>query len=131
MARGSSPFEEVERLFDRMGEMNRGSGLAVDLEDTGDAFVLTADLPGFDREDIDVELREGSLRISASRDESASHEDESYIHRERTKRSINRSVSLPEPVDKEETTATFKNGVLTVQLPKSRASEDATSIDIE
>ena len=131
MARRSSPFEEVERLFDRMGEMNRGSGLAVDLEDTGDAFVLTADLPGFDREEISVELRKGAVRISASRDESAAHEDESYIHRERTKRSINRTVSLPDPVDKENTSATFKNGVLTVQIPKAKASEDATSINIE
>lgn len=131
MTRRSSPFDEVERLFDRMGELNKGNGLAVDLEDTGDAFVLTADLPGFDREDISVELRKGSLQISARRDESTTREDESYIHRERTQRSINRTVSLPEPVDKDGTTATFKNGVLTVQIPKAQAGEDATSINIE
>ena len=118
-------------MLDRMGELNRGNGLSVDLEDTGDAFVLTADLPGFDREDINVELRKGSLRVSARREESTEREDETYIHRERAKRSINRTVSLPEPVDKEGTTATFKNGVLTVQVPKAQASEDATSINIE
>lgn len=131
MARRSSPFEEVERLLDRMGELNKGNGLAVDLEDTGDTFVLTADLPGFDREDIGVELRKGSLQISARREDSDERTDESYIHRERTSRSISRTVSLPEPVDKEGTSATFKNGVLTVQIPKAQASEDTTSINIE
>jgi HSP20 family protein len=131
MARRRSPFEEVERLLDRMGEMNNGSGLAVDLEDTGDAFVLTADLPGFDREDIGVELRSGSLRVTADREDADARGDETYIHRERSKRSINRTVSLPEPVDEENTSATFNNGVLTVQVPKARASEDATNINIE
>lgn len=135
MTRRSSPFEEVERLLEQMGEMNQmgeGRGFALDLEDTGDAFVLTADLPGFESDDIDVELHGGSLRVAAERETESETETGNYIHHERTARATSRSVSLPEPVDEDGASASFQNGVLTVEVPKSRASdEDATSVDIE
>ncbi|QDX40094.1 Hsp20/alpha crystallin family protein [Salarchaeum sp. JOR-1] len=138
MTRRRSPFDEFERLFDRMSnqfdefeEFDVESRLAVDVEDTGDAFVVTADLPGFEKEDIDVHLRDDTLQVDATHE--ASPEDdvqEQYIRRERSKRSVSRSLSLPESVDEDAVSASFNNGVLTVELPKASGEDDSTSIDI-
>jgi len=132
MARGS-PFDELERLLDKMNDAREraAGGLAVDVADDGDAFVLTADLPGFEKADIDVEVHERTLRVDARHSEEHEADDEDYIRRERSKRSLSRSVTLPEDVDESGATAEFQNGVLTVTLPKAHGSEDATSVDIE
>jgi HSP20 family protein len=136
-----NPFEEIERMFERMsegfegmqpGEFQAGTVL-VDVEDRGDAFVVTADLPGFDREEIDVSLREETLELSASRTTETETEEETetgdFVRRERRRSDVNRSVRLPEPVVAEETTAVHENGVLTVTLPK-RTPEEGGGTDI-
>ncbi len=133
MARGS-PFDELERLLDKMNDAREraGGGLAVDVEDEDDQFVVTADLPGFEKEDIDVEVHDRTLRIEARHEEETEAEDEdSYVRRERSKRSLSRSVTLPEEVDEAGASASFENGVLTVELPKAHTSEESTSVDIE
>jgi HSP20 family protein len=136
-----NPFEEIERMFERMSEEFEGlqppGGLAtgtvlVDVEDRGDSFVVTADLPGFDREDIDLQLREDTLELSASRETTEETETGTetetgsgeFLRRERRRSDVRRSVYLPEPVVAEETTAIHENGVLTVTLPKVTPEED-------
>jgi HSP20 family protein len=127
-----NPFEEIERMFDRMssqfepfeGGALQGGSVAVDVEDAGDEFVVTADLPGYDRDDIDVQLAGERLTLSAERAESSEDAgDGRYVRRERRQRSVSRSVRLPEPVDEGGTEATYRNGVLTVTLPKTRADD--------
>lgn len=126
-----NPFDEIERMFDRMSRqfdpfeegLLEGS-VPVDVEDTGEAYVVTADLPGFDREDIDVQLAGETLTLSADREASTDAESEGrYIRRERRRKSVSRSVRLPEPVDEDGTEATYADGVLTVRLPKVGAAE--------
>ena len=146
MTRKKNPFEEIERLIERMGEqfqdVEQWSGiesalpgrLKVDLGEFEEAFEVTADLPGFETEDIDVELIEDQLRIRADRETETETEGDTpdrYIRRERSKRSVDRRVTLPEPVDEEAVEASFTNGVLTVCLPKSQESEETHQIDIE
>ncbi|MEF8903945.1 MAG: Hsp20/alpha crystallin family protein [Haloarculaceae archaeon] len=128
-----NPFEEIERMFERMseqfGEMQPGqlpteTGSAlVDVEDRGDAFVVTADLPGFDREDIEVELRDDTLELSASHETAEETETSDFVRRERRRSDVSRSIRFPEPVDAEGTSATHENGVLTVTLPKQTPEE--------
>lgn len=134
MARGS-PFDELERLLDKMNDAREraSGGLAVDVEDEDDEFVVTADLPGFDKEDIDVEVHDRTLRIEARHEEETETEEDedNYVRRERSKRSLSRSVTLPEEVDEAGASASFENGVLTVTLPKAHTSEESTSVDIE
>lgn len=141
-----NPFDDIERMFDRMSsqlepledDLFKGS-VAVDIEDRGDEYVVTADLPGFEPDDIDVELAGETLTISAEHagesevesDEERRGETEGrYIRRERSERSVNRSVRLPEPLEEEGTDATHRNGVLTVTLPKQRGDEGGRSIPI-
>ncbi|WP_255291591.1 Hsp20/alpha crystallin family protein [Natrinema sp. CBA1119] len=109
------------------------AGMGIDLADRGDEFVLTADVPGFETDDIDLRLADDTLHITAERTkESTEEENESYIRNERTRRSMSRAVQLPESVDEEAVEASYRNGVLTVTLPKTEPTEpEETSIDIE
>ncbi|MDR5655979.1 Hsp20/alpha crystallin family protein [Halodesulfurarchaeum sp. HSR-GB] len=144
MTRRSNPFEEIERLLERMSnqfedvdqiqslESAWPGRLKVDLAEFEDAYEVTADLPGFESEDIDVELLDDQLHICAERKTETEEADEGrYIRQERSERSIDRRVSLPEPVEAEAVEASFKNGVLTVCLPKAEGSEESHTIEIE
>lgn len=140
-----NPFEELEEVIERMsrgfdGGMAPalGESVPVDVLDDDEAYVVTADLPGFAAEDIDVTLDGGRLRIEADRDAETGTEEtedtergtERYIYHERTRERVSRTVRLPEPVDEEGVTANHSNGVLTVELPKTRR-DDGHTIDVE
>ncbi|MFB6152139.1 MAG: Hsp20/alpha crystallin family protein [Haloarculaceae archaeon] len=138
------PFEDIEELIDAvtggMGPgMSPGTGgrLPVDVADAGDAFVVVADLPGYDADDIDVTLSDDTtLSIAAERETGSENEYEDiegaerYVTRERRRESVNRRVGLPEPVEEGEAGASFDGGVLTVTLPK-RGGGDGTDIPVE
>lgn len=138
-----NPFEELEELFERMsrqfegGDWYRvgGKPIAVDLVDEGDRYELSADLPGYERDDINLTLTDGSLRIEASREDEHEEEDESpttrFVRRERHQETVSRTIHLPEPIDEEASNARYQNGVLTVTLPKLQPTVDSTNIDIE
>lgn len=126
-------FEQMSDQFGQFDDMNvpATQSLSVDLADHEDSFEVTADLPGYEREDIDLSVADRTLRISAERDESTEEGDGNYLRRERRRQSVSRSLSLPEEVAEEEASATYTNGVLTVTLPKAATDEDSRSIDIE
>lgn len=135
-----NPFEEIERMFERMNDqfgqfddmsMPATQSLSVDLADHEDSFEVTADLPGYEREDIDLSVADRTLRISAERDESTETGEGNYLRRERRRRSVSRSLSLPEEVEEDAASAAYTNGVLTVTLPKATGDEDSRSIDID
>lgn len=90
----------------------------VDLEDRGKDFMLTAELPGFKKEDIDLEVTRDGVEIKAARSWKQDVEKKSYLHKERGSRSFYRSIRLPEEVKTDKAEATLKDGVLEVVLPK-------------
>ena len=139
MSRRNNPFEEIEELFDRMsrggmggmGGMGGAHDVSVDVSETDSEVVVTADLPGYDKDDIEVGVKDRRLTVEAERNEETEDEGEQYLRQERTHRRVSRSVSLPEAVDEEAASATYHNGVLTVTLPKLNAdADDSHSIDI-
>ena len=124
-----NPFEELDELIERMndqfGELSQTfeggsvlSEISVDVADTGDEIVVTADLPGFAEEDIDLRADEESVTLSADAETEAVEEDANYHRKERSHQSVSRRVRLPEAVDAASATASYTNGVLTVTLPK-------------
>jgi HSP20 family protein len=133
--RRDNPFEKIEEMLERMDQelgsdpLGMTASVAVDVRDRGDAFVVTADLPGFSKDDIEVTLADRTLRIEADHESEVSTEGE-YVRRERRHESASRSVGLPEAVAEEGIEATYSNGVLAVTLPK-RDAEGGTRIDIE
>jgi len=125
-----------ERMNQQLGQFDETptpgtQQLSVDLADREDAFEVTADLPGYDREDIDLSVADRTLRITAEREESSEAGDGDYLRRERRRRSVSRTLSLPEDVEEEEASAGYTNGVLTVTLPKATDHDESRSIDID
>ncbi len=90
----------------------------VDIHEAPDALVLEADLPGMDGKDLDVRLENNMLTIRGERKIETKVAEEDYLRLERAYGSFTRSFSLPHTVDTDHIDAEYKNGVLTVRLPK-------------
>ena len=127
-------FDEIDRLFDRMNRFTSDGWsdgrMRVDLSEHDDDLVVVADLPGFDREEIDLSVDDDRLLIAAAHDETAERDEEQYLRRERRATTLRRTVDLPVAVDAEATDASYTNGVLTVTLPK-RVESEGHRIDID
>ena len=91
---------------------------AVDVKETDNSFVLTADIPGLTKKDIKVNVANGKLSISGERSYETEQENDNYHYRERRFGTFDRSFKLPDTVDEEKISASFKNGILIVALPK-------------
>lgn len=117
---------DVDRLFDEI--VNRPSlgfstGVpATDLYETEDGFTLDMNLPGYDLADIDVNLEQGVLLISGSRERETDEDKGTYHVRERSWGRFNRSFTVPSTIDPKAVKAEFTSGVLTVKLPKAEDS---------
>ncbi len=90
---------------------------AVDLQETAEQYIVTAELPGLVREDIEIQLQDGRLTLSGVRRERGVT-CEQYHRVERGHGSFNRSFQLPLPVDADAVSADLRDGVLTVTCPK-------------
>ena len=91
---------------------------AVDVKETDNSFILTADIPGLTKKDIKVNVANGKLSISGERTYETDQENDNYHYRERCFGTFDRSFNLPETVDEENISASFKNVILNVALPK-------------
>lgn len=92
-----------------------------DVRETADAFVLTADMPGVNEKDLDIQLTNNRLTISGKRESEREEKGETYYRAERSWGSFARSFTLPTEIDANKVTAELKSGVLTVQLPRQAA----------
>jgi len=92
----------------------------VDLEDQGKNFLMKAEMPGFKREDIDLDVQENSISISAEVGWSYDKKEQKYVCKERACKSFFRTIQLPEDIDVEKTSAELCDGVLEVNLPKKK-----------
>jgi HSP20 family protein len=91
---------------------------AMDLVESGDHFVLRADLPGMSEEDVKIELEDGTLTLSGERKAEHETNEEGFYRVERAFGSFSRSLTLPKGVNPDEVTASFDRGVLEVRIPK-------------
>jgi HSP20 family protein len=120
-----SPFRRA--LFDvepfLRGEVAWGKVPAVDVADTATGYEIAAELPGLDEKNIEVKLSEGTLTIRGEKKEEKEEKKKDYYLSERHYGSFQRSFSVPDGVDAEKIEAKFKNGVLTVTLPKTAEAQ--------
>jgi HSP20 family protein len=101
------------------GEIGWGKAPAVDIVDKGNAFEITAELPGMDESNIDVKFADGTLTIKGEKRDEREEKKKEYCLSERRYGSFQRSFGVPDGVDADKIEANFKNGVLTVTLPKT------------
>lgn len=111
------PFDAMDRLFD---DSRNFGGFGTDIQDAGDHYLLEADLPGFRKEDIHVDITNGSMTISAERNTQKNEKGEDgYIRRERSYGSYRRSFDL-DGIDESGIKGRYQDGVLTISLPKQQ-----------
>lgn len=127
-----NPWRELDTLSNRLGQMfdeggfptpsNGGNWMpAVNVEENADHLVLTAELPGMKREDVELEVENNILTIRGEKSEERQEGDENkrYHVWERRYGSFQRSFTLPRTVKADDIAAEFKDGILYVRMPKS------------
>jgi len=125
----SSLREEINRLFETPfsdgGNESEffGWAPAVDLFEDRDNLVVKAELPGMKKEDIEISLHENSLIISGERKVETDENEGESSRSERFFGRFQRALELPKPVDANNVTASYKDGILTVKLPKTEESK--------
>lgn len=121
-------------LLDGFGMIRPDQAMKVDVKDEGDRYTLEADMPGVSKDNLKVEVANGTLTISADYDEKKEEkgEDDKYVYRERRCGSMRRSFNV-EGIREEDITAEFKDGVLKLTLPKQevKAIPEARAIEIQ
>jgi len=96
---------------------------SVDLEDRGKDFVATVELPGFNKNDVNIEVTDDSITIHAKKTQTEEEKKKNYIRRERAAQTYYRRIQLPEKVASDNAKATLNNGVLEIALPKKEPKE--------
>ena len=125
--------KEMERFYDRFAEPISVDMAALgpweprlDVSETKDAVVVKAELPGVDPNDIALSLENGVLALTGEKEEEKEDKDKRYHRVERSYGAFARALRLPAAVDPSKVTATFKDGVLTVTLPKAAEAKGTT-----
>jgi HSP20 family protein len=122
-----SLMTDFDRIFDSMftHDLPQLSSVkswipAVDVNETETEFLLSADMPGLDKKDVSIDIHDGVITIKGERAIDNEKSTDDYRIRERQLGSFNRSFRLPDNVKEDKVAAKFKNGVLTVTLPKTK-----------
>lgn len=134
-----SPFDEMERMFENFlpsgwlrpmrtpmwgGELAPGAKIPpVDIIDRDEEIVLRAEMPGIDKDSIDVSLSDNSVTLRGSSRHEEKESDEHYYRSEISRGAFSRTVTLPADVDGDKAKATFKEGVLELTMPKIERSK--------
>lgn len=119
-------FHEERKM---VGETERPARPNLDVHDNPEDVTVTVDLPGFDREQVEVSASDRRLRVRAERPEAEAEAEGRLDRRERAPR-VERTLELPARAEADEARAEFENGVLRVELPKHE-QERERPVDIE
>ena len=109
--------------------------MKTDIKEKGDNYIIEMDLPGYEKENINLELKDGYLTVSAKVEkENNSDENERYVHKERFYGECSRNFFVGEDVTEEDVLAEFKNGILKISIPKKEDRKElpeAKKIEIQ
>ncbi len=133
------PFEELRRMQSRMSrifgetpetllpgqQMPEVQVPFVDVIEKGNDIIVTADMPGVDKKDIKINLRDDMLEISAERKSEREQKGEEFYRHERSFNRFYREIRLPALVDQSKAKATFNNGVLEITLPVTAKAKES------
>ena len=124
------PFYEMETLrrqmdqiFDELAQTNRESSTnwtpAVELQDQENSLLLRAEIPGVEGKDLDIQVTREAVSISGEHRYEKQSEEKGFYHSEFRYGKFQRTVQLPVPIQNDKVEAEFKNGILTLTLPKA------------
>lgn len=121
---GSNAFESVDR------QLTGTSWPKVDIEESDAGYTIHADLPGLDKEAVKITVENGTLLIEGEKKAESRRDKDRYYHLERRYGKFSRSFALPDEVDSQKISASMKNGVLELTLPKSEQAKPK-SIEVQ
>ena len=98
--------------------------MKTDIKEKKDKYVIEMDLPGFEKENIKLELNNGYLTISGKQENKIDEEEEKYVHKERFYGECTRSFFVGDNIKEEDIDAEFKNGILKIDIPKKEEQKD-------
>ena len=129
-------FKEIDSFFgnfwDDMPLMRSNEkSFAVDIVEDDKKFTVKAELPGVKEDDLKVTLENNLLTISGEKKEEKEEKGKNYYRKECFSGTFSRSFSLPENIDVDKIDATYKNGVLTIDIPKSEEKNNKKEIKIK
>lgn len=121
---------EMDRMFDRSSSTEETSSIAtsdwvpaVDIKETEKEFIIHADIPGVDPDDIDVHMEDGMLTIKGERESETKENREGYKRIERQRGTFYRRFSLPDTANADKISAKSNNGVLEITIPKQEKAQ--------
>lgn len=139
-----SIFDDFRRSFDLMmrpyfptGAQLQEQGMLpvrfapVDLIDNGDHYLLHIELPGFAKENVDVQINQDGLTVIAKKEDTTEETKKNYLHRERMYSAFERSLSFPEEVDPSRAEGTMNDGILELKVAKKEVNPDTKPRKIE
>jgi len=98
----------------------------IDMSETDKELIVKVDLPGMTEKDVDISITQDALTISGEKKQEKEHTEKGWYRMERQYGSFSRSIPLPYEIETDKAEALYKNGVLTVKLPKSAVQQRAT-----
>ena len=124
--RPASIFDDMDKMINNVFENDWNFPVrsktnwspAVDVKESDNSFTLTADIPGLTKKEVKVNITDGILSISGERKFEDEKESGNYHYRERRYGYFSRTFNLPETVNDKDISASFKNGILSIELPK-------------
>ena len=102
-------------FFDRKDRLNL---MKTDIREDDKSYLLEVDLPGYSKDDIKIDITDGYLTINAKVEKENNDENKTYVRRERFTGEVSRSFYVGEDIKEDEVKASFKNGILTLKVPK-------------
>lgn len=128
------PLRDLQSMEERLNRIWRGYGgdgdnavenwsIPLDVVREGDNFTVHASLPGVNPDDIEVSVEDNVLTIRAKTEAEFEHQEGDYLMRERRVGTFHRAIHLPDSVDVERIQPTYKNGVLTITVPKAESKK--------
>jgi len=114
-------FKELDNLSD--GWLTRTATPRVDVVETKESYELTAELPGFKKDDVNVQVKDGVLELTANTEAKTDGDEVQWLLRERRAQTVQRSFRLPRDVDGDAIGAEFRDGLLVLTLPKKEEAK--------
>lgn len=104
-------------FFDRKDRMNYNL-MKTDIREDENSYLLEVDLPGYSKDDIKIDITDGYLTINAKVEKEDKEDNKNYVRRERFTGEVSRSFYVGDDIKEDEVKANFKNGILTLEVPK-------------
>ncbi len=120
----------LDDFFDDFGKVSRVNDMKCDIYEEGNNYVVEMDVPGYAKDEIDINVEKGYLTISAEHSDERNEEDKNYIRKERVYGSTKRQFYVCD-VDEDSIKANFSDGVLKVIVPKKEEISSKKKIEIE